>query len=39
MRRHLREILIALPRIASENPDLFADTDLPAHTADLTPAG
>ena len=39
MRRHLREILIALPRIASENPDLFADTDLPAHTVDLTPAG
>ena len=39
MRRHLREILIALPQIASANPDLFADTDLPAHTVDLTPAG
>ena len=39
MRRHLREILIALPQIASANPDLFADTDLPAHTIDLTPAG
>ena len=39
MRRHLREILIALPQIASANPDLFADTDLPAHTVDLAPAG
>jgi DNA-binding GntR family transcriptional regulator len=37
MRRHLREILVALPRIASANPDLFADIDLPAHAADLVP--
>ena len=28
-----------LPQIASANPDLFADTELPAHTIDLTPAG
>jgi DNA-binding GntR family transcriptional regulator len=39
MRRHLREILVALPQIAAANPELFADTELPAHTADLIPAG
>lgn len=39
MRRHLREILVALPQIASANPQLFADTELPAHTIDLVPAG
>ncbi|MBX3574511.1 MAG: GntR family transcriptional regulator [Mesorhizobium sp.] len=38
MRRHLREILVALPQIAASNPDLFADTELPAHTRGLTPA-
>ncbi len=38
MRRHLREILVALPQIAAAHPDLFADTELPAHTAGLTPA-
>jgi len=32
MRRHLREILVALQRIATAHPDLFDDTDLPAHT-------
>ena len=37
MRRHLREILIALPQIARANPDLFADTELPAHTIGLVP--
>lgn len=35
MRRHLREILIALPRIAAANPELFDDTELPAHSAGL----
>lgn len=34
-RRHLREILIALPLIAQNFPDLFEDRDLPAHTAML----
>lgn len=38
MRRHLREILVALPRIAEAHPDLFADTELPAHTVGLTPS-
>jgi DNA-binding GntR family transcriptional regulator len=38
MRRHLREILVALPQIAAAHPDLFADTELPAHTLGLTPA-
>ncbi len=38
MRRHLREILVALPQIAAAYPDLFADVDLPAHTVGLTPA-
>lgn len=37
MRRHLREILIALPQIAAAHPDLFADTELPAHAAGLAP--
>ncbi|QDZ00626.1 GntR family transcriptional regulator [Nitratireductor mangrovi] len=37
MRRHLREILVALPQIAAAHPDLFADTELPAHTRGLTP--
>lgn len=29
MRRHLREILFALPNIAAAHPDYFLDTDLP----------
>ena len=33
MRRHLREILLALPLIAEAHPDYFSDTELPAHTA------
>lgn len=37
MRRHLREILLALPRIAVAYPDLFSDTDLPEHTQALVP--
>lgn len=37
MRRHLREILVALPQIAAAHPGLFSDTELPAHTAGLTP--
>jgi DNA-binding GntR family transcriptional regulator len=37
MRRHLREILVALPQIAATHPDLFADTELPPHTLGLTP--
>jgi DNA-binding GntR family transcriptional regulator len=37
MRRHLREILVALPQIAAAHPDLFADTELPAHTRGLAP--
>lgn len=37
MRRHLREILVALPQIAAAHPDLFADTELPAHTLGLAP--
>ena len=36
--RHLREILLALPRIAAARPELFSDTDLPAHTVGLVPA-
>jgi DNA-binding GntR family transcriptional regulator len=39
MRRHLREILVALPQIAAANPELFADIELPVHTVDLIPAG
>lgn len=38
MRRHLREVLLALPRIAAAHPDLFADTALPEHTRPLVPA-
>lgn len=37
MRRHLREILVALPQIAEAHPDLFSDTELPAHTIGLVP--
>ncbi|PWW01698.1 DNA-binding GntR family transcriptional regulator [Hoeflea marina] len=37
MRRHLREVLIALPRLARANPDIFKDYDLPAHTLLLMP--
>ena len=37
MSRHLREILIALPRLAKAHPDLFGDSELPDHTAGLTP--
>lgn len=37
MRRHLREILLALSRIAEARPDFFTDTDLPEHTRDLVP--
>ena len=37
MRRHLREILIALPQIADANPGIFEDTELPAHTIGLVP--
>lgn len=32
MRRHLREILNALPRIAQNYPELFEDEVMPAHT-------
>jgi DNA-binding GntR family transcriptional regulator len=35
MRRHLREILLALSRIAAAHPDYFDDTDLPEHTRGL----
>lgn len=38
MRRHLREILRALSRIANEHPEFFADTELPEHTKDLVPS-
>jgi DNA-binding GntR family transcriptional regulator len=37
MRRHLREILLALSRIAAAHPDYFDDTDLPEHTRGLIP--
>ena len=39
MRRHLREILVALSRIAQKHPELFADTELPEHTRNLVPDG
>ena len=39
MRRHLREILVALLQIAKANPDLFSDIDLPDHTVGLVPVG
>jgi GntR family transcriptional regulator, rspAB operon transcriptional repressor len=35
MREHLREILTALPRLASQHPELFEETDIPAHAARL----
>lgn len=38
MRRHLREILLALSRIAAAHPDYFDDTELPEHTRGLIPA-
>lgn len=38
MRRHLREILLALSQIAAAHPDFFSDTELPEHTKDLVPA-
>ncbi len=37
MRRHLREILLALPSIAAAHPEYFADTDLPDHAESLVP--
>jgi DNA-binding GntR family transcriptional regulator len=37
MRRHLREILRALSRIAAEHPDFFSDVELPEHTAGVVP--
>lgn len=37
MRRHLREMLVALPQIAAANPDIFSDTELPAHSIGLVP--
>lgn len=38
MRRHLREILRALPHIAGAHPEFFADTELPEHTRGLVPS-
>jgi GntR family transcriptional regulator, rspAB operon transcriptional repressor len=35
MQRHLREILIALPRLAAGHPDLFEDLRMPAHVMPL----
>ncbi len=35
MRKHLREILNALSRIAQDNPELFEDDVMPAHTQTL----
>lgn len=37
MRRHLHEILRALSHIAPAHPELFSDTELPAHTLHLVP--
>jgi GntR family transcriptional regulator, rspAB operon transcriptional repressor len=37
MRRHLREILLALSRIAPAHPEFFSDTELPEHTRGLVP--
>ena len=37
MRRHLREILLALSQIAVAHPEFFADTELPEHTKGLVP--
>lgn len=39
MRRHLREILLALSTIAQEHPDFFSDVELPEHTKGLVPEG
>lgn len=39
MSRHLREILLALSRIAPAHPEFFSDTELPEHTQRLVPAG
>ena len=38
VRIHLREILLALPRLAKAFPELFEDEELPGHAADLQPA-
>ena len=35
MKRHLREILTALPRLAAQHPDLFEDPTIPAHARRL----
>ena len=35
MRVHLREILLALPHLAAQNPELFEDEPLPVHAEDL----
>jgi DNA-binding GntR family transcriptional regulator len=37
MRRHLREILIALPNIAAAHPELFSDVVLPENCRALVP--
>lgn len=37
MRRHLREILLALSHIAAAHPEYFSDTELPEHTRGLIP--
>lgn len=37
MRVHLREILLALPRIFKDHADLFDSESLPAHARDLDP--
>lgn len=37
MRRHLREILLALPSIAAAHPEYFSDTELPDHAQALVP--
>lgn len=36
MRRHLREILAALPTVAQQRPDFFDDQDIPEHTKCLS---
>lgn len=36
MRIHLREILISLPQLAAQHPDLFEDADIPAHAAAIS---
>ncbi len=37
MRRHLREILLALPSIAKAHPEYFSDSELPDHAKSLVP--